>query len=242
MSAKIRHKPTWVRQGNVPEAAICAVSTAFDAFPSYFLVIREKSFYTWRSLPNLSRRDRRQMQQQPCSFPQPLICVAAPQDASLLAHWEIHLSHLEQTGLISVWSPLHLAAGVSRKQELSQQMKHAHLILLLSADFFNSSDCLMLMELALERSRTGIARIIPLILRPVAWQESSLNILAPWPSNEVPVTLLIGGRSSSASSFEIGVGSQRSGNPLARIIGETPTASFQYLRVRARPNRRGQCK
>jgi hypothetical protein len=33
-------------QGKVPGAAICAVSTAFYSFPSYFLVIMVKSLYT----------------------------------------------------------------------------------------------------------------------------------------------------------------------------------------------------
>jgi hypothetical protein len=43
------------------------------------------------------------------------------------------------------------------------------------------------------------------------------------------ITLLIRGHSSSVSSLEIGVGSQRRENSLTRIIAETPTASFQYL-------------
>jgi hypothetical protein len=119
-----------------------------------------------------------------------LVCVAAPEDAPLLDHWETHLRPLEQAGLISVWSPLHLVAGVAREQEMRQQLERTHLILLLlSADFFTSPNCLMMMEQALARSRTGTVRVIPLLLRPVAWQESSLSKLAPWPPNGKPITL-----------------------------------------------------
>jgi hypothetical protein len=129
------------------------------------------------------------MQQQILSSPLPLVCVAAPEDASLLGHWETHLRPLEQASLISVWSPLHLAAGASREQELRQHLERAHLILLLlSADFFASSDCLAIMDQALQSSQTGTVRVIPLLLRPVAWQESPLSGLASWPSNGIPIT------------------------------------------------------
>jgi hypothetical protein len=129
------------------------------------------------------------MQQQAHSSPLPLVCVSAPEDAALLGHWETHLRLLEQAGLISIWSELHLAAGVSREQEYRQHIKDAGLILLLlSADFFASSDCLAMMEQALERANEGIAQVIPLLLRPVAWQASSLRELVSWPSNGMPIT------------------------------------------------------
>lgn len=119
-----------------------------------------------------------------------VVCVAAPEDAQWLGQWEHHLQPLEQAGLISLWSELHLVAGASREQEYRQHLENASLILLLlSADFFHSPDCLAMMEHALERSRTGASQVIPLLLRSVTWQESPLGILTPWPSNEKPITL-----------------------------------------------------
>jgi hypothetical protein len=129
------------------------------------------------------------MQQYTHGHPMALVNIAAPEDAEMLNRWENHLRPLEQADLISIWSERHLAPGASREQELKQHLEGANLILLLlSADFFHSPDCLAAMEYALERSRTGTVRVIPLLLRPVAWQESPLAELAPWPPNGLPIT------------------------------------------------------
>ena len=104
-----------------------------------------------------------------------LVCVAVPEDMALLAHWETHLSPLQQTGLLTCWSKRHLMAGLVEAQTLKEQLDQADLILLLSADFFASSECMAAMEHALQRAHTGATRVIPLLLRPCAWQESPLN-------------------------------------------------------------------
>jgi hypothetical protein len=129
------------------------------------------------------------MQQYTHGHPLAMVCVAAPEDAALLGQWESHLQPLEQAGLISFWSERHLAPGTDRVQAFQHQFEAADLVLLLlSADFFSSSDCLAMMEQALERSQTGTTRVIPLLLRPVAWQESPLAEFTPWPSKRVPIT------------------------------------------------------
>lgn len=46
-----------------------------------------------------------------------------------------------------------------------------------------------MMEQALKRFQTGLIRVIPLLLRPVAWEESPLCTFASWPSNGKPITL-----------------------------------------------------
>jgi len=118
-----------------------------------------------------------------------LVCVSAPEDMALLGQWENHLRLLEQAGLISFWSELHLAPGANRVQAFQHQVDAADMVLLLlSADFFHSPDCLAMMERTIERSQTDKVRVIPLLLRPVAWQESPLSGLASWPSNEMPIT------------------------------------------------------
>lgn len=129
------------------------------------------------------------MQHQGHTHPLALVCVAAPEDESLLAHWETHLSPLQQAGLLTCWSKRHLTAGLFEEHTLKEQLDQADLILLLlSADFFASPECLAAMEHALQRARKKATCTIPLLLRPCAWQESPLNGLVCWPSNGTPLT------------------------------------------------------
>jgi internalin A len=120
-------------------------------------------------------------------LPLALVSIAAPEDAPMLSRWERHLRPLEQAGLLSFWSELHLAPGGDRVQAFQHQLNAADLVLLLlSADFFTAPNCLDMMEQALERSRTGAVQVIHLLLRPVAWQESPLAQFEPWPSHGEP--------------------------------------------------------
>jgi hypothetical protein len=136
------------------------------------------------------RRDGNLVQQHMTLSPFVVISVAALEDAAFLNQWESHLQPLQQAGLISFWSEQHVSAGASREQEWQHQLNQANLIvLLLSADFFASPDCLTMMKQALEHSHAGTTRVIPLLLRPVDWQESPLAELAHWPFNREPITL-----------------------------------------------------
>lgn len=130
------------------------------------------------------------MTQQPVQTrPMAVMCMAASKDAALLAQWETHLQPLVQAQLLSCWSELHLAAGADHEKERKAQLEKADLVvLLLSADFFDSPDCLVLMDAALERSHNGAVRVIPLLIRAVGWQDSPLGKLGPWPSNGKPIT------------------------------------------------------
>lgn len=129
------------------------------------------------------------MQPHPSRQPLAVVCVAAPEDAALLARWETHLHPLLQGQHISFWSERHLTGGADRMGELRRQVDSADLIvLLLSADFFANPECSILMEQALERLHGSTVRVIPLLLRPAAWQESPLSELVPWPSNGMPIT------------------------------------------------------
>ncbi len=118
-----------------------------------------------------------------------VMCVCAPEDKAYLTRWETHLRPLEQAGYLIVWSEQHLLAGTDRVQQINAHLEQADLIvLLLSADFFDSNECIALMEQALRRYQHGAAHLIPLLLRPVEWQESPLAPLSCIPSNQLPVT------------------------------------------------------
>lgn len=128
------------------------------------------------------------MQHQVDSHLLSLVCIAAPDDSVSLAHWETHLLPLQQTGWLSFWSEHVLQAGDERKALFTEHLDQADtIILLLSADFFASEECLTLMDYALHRSQDGTAKVIPLLVRPALWRESPLGMLACLPANEIPV-------------------------------------------------------
>src|SRR6266566_7385223 len=79
-----------------------------------------------------------------------------------------HLSQLKRDGLIEEWSDQQILAGSDRVQAIDQALHSAQIILLLiSADFLASDACYQIeMQQALERHRAGVARVIPIIVRP----------------------------------------------------------------------------
>lgn len=121
--------------------------------------------------------------------PVTIFCAAAPEDRSLLAQWETHLLPLQQAGYISVWSEHHLQAGETRNEQIRRYFEQADLILLLlSSDFFVSEECNELMKQALQRSQQGLVRVIPVLLRFAAWQDTDLGMLSSLPANGRPIT------------------------------------------------------
>jgi serine/threonine protein kinase len=125
----------------------------------------------------------------PPRAPVSLLCLCASADMVYLKQWETHLRPLEQEGYLTVWSERQLLAGAPHGQEINDHLERADLVvLLLSADFFASDDCITLMKKALLRHQRGEARLIPLLLRPCAWRESELASFACLPSDQQAVT------------------------------------------------------
>ena len=117
-----------------------------------------------------------------------MMSVCAPSDLVYLRQWETHLCTLERAGRSTVWSELRLLAGEPRAERINEHLAQANIIvLLLSADFFVSDECIALMNRALLCHRHGEACLIPLLLRPVTWQETPLASLSCMPSNLLPV-------------------------------------------------------
>ena len=68
-------------------------------------------------------------------------------------------------------------------------MTPASFSLLISADFLASDYCYDIeMQRALERHHAGEARVIPVILQPVDWQEAKFGALQALPVDAKPVT------------------------------------------------------
>ena len=84
-----------------------------------------------------------------------------------------------------------IAPGEDRAQEIDRNIQAADLILLLvSADFLSADSCYSIeLAAAMQRHEAGLARVIPVILRPVDWQTASFGRLEPLPPDGRPVTV-----------------------------------------------------
>jgi hypothetical protein len=111
-------------------------------------------------------------------------------DATLRDELDNHLSLLRQSGFITQWYDRNISAGTDWVDQIDQHLNTAHIILLLvSSDFLASNYCYSIeMKRALERHEAGEARVIPILLRPVDWQEAPFAKLQVLPQNASPVT------------------------------------------------------
>lgn len=101
-----------------------------------------------------------------------------------------HLSILQRQGVISNWRDRNISAGAEWEQEIKIHLDSAQIILLLISDDFLASDYCWEIELtrAMERHETGQAIVIPVIVRPVDWQDSQFGKLQALPKNGKPIT------------------------------------------------------
>jgi hypothetical protein len=125
--------------------------------------------------------------------PQPLeiFYSYAHEDEELRDKLEKHLSQLKRQGFISDWHDRDITAGSEWKNEIDKYLESAQIILLLiSPDFLASDYCHDVeMTRAMERHHTQEARVIPIILRPIDWEEAPFSKLQCLPRNAEPVTL-----------------------------------------------------
>jgi TIR domain-containing protein len=101
-----------------------------------------------------------------------------------------HFSILERCGVIDQWHDRKILPGDEWDRQISEYLETAHIILLLvSVDFLASPYCFDVETArALKRHDDGEARVIPIILRPAAWQVTPLGRLQVLPKDALPVT------------------------------------------------------
>jgi hypothetical protein len=104
-------------------------------------------------------------------------------DEELRNKLEVHLAMLKREGLITAWHDRRITAGRELDPAINEHTETAGIILLLvSPDFLASEYCYEIeMKRALERHAAGEARVIPVILRPCDWLNSSLKVLVATP-------------------------------------------------------------
>src|SRR6266567_4582221 len=98
----------------------------------------------------------------------------ASKDEKYLNELEKQLSGLKRRNLISNWYEGEISAGTDTAADIDKHISSAQLILLLvSPDFLASDYCYgSQMHHAMERHKTGEARVIPIILRPTNWEKT----------------------------------------------------------------------
>ncbi|MBD2102948.1 toll/interleukin-1 receptor domain-containing protein [Leptolyngbya sp. FACHB-261] len=101
-----------------------------------------------------------------------------------------HLRSLQRQGIISAWYDRQISPGAEYANEIDEHLNTAQVILLLvSPDFIDSDYCHDVeVKRAMERHRTGEARVIPVVLRPVDWRGAPFSKLRPLPKDAQPVT------------------------------------------------------
>jgi hypothetical protein len=101
-----------------------------------------------------------------------------------------HLSSLKRSGLVSVWHDGMIEAGGSWSDVIVRELESANMILLLiSADFIASEYCWSLeLRRALERRASGVAEVVPIIVRPADWENTPVAELQVLPANGIPIS------------------------------------------------------
>lgn len=96
----------------------------------------------------------------------------------------------ERAGQIIKWHDRKIIPGRELDQEIDHHLRRAHVILLfVSPHFIESRYCYEReVEVALERHDAGAARVVPVILRPCAWDVAPFARLLALPSDGKPVT------------------------------------------------------
>jgi len=116
--------------------------------------------------------------------------AATSKDDVLRVELVKHLATLEQEGIITGWSSQEILAGEEINQEVQRRLEEADIILLLvSADLIASGDLWeKQINKALSRHESGVAQVIPIILRPVDWETTPFGKLKPLPSQGIAIT------------------------------------------------------
>ena len=112
----------------------------------------------------------------------------APEDKTFVEELDKHLNPLEQAGVISCWDDRDIEPGLELDSEIIRHLDTANIILLLiSPDFLSSDDCKKKVSRAMERHERDKARVIPIYLRSVDWDNTPFRHLVWLPRDGRPI-------------------------------------------------------
>ena len=110
----------------------------------------------------------------------------APKDEAMQKKLEKQLSSLKRSHGITCWHRYLVSGGEEIRREVEEHLQCASVILLLiSPDYLDSGKWYELeIEIAMQRSEAGSARVVPVIIRPTyGWQEAPFGKLQALPKN-----------------------------------------------------------
>ena len=122
-------------------------------------------------------------------MPVEIFCCYARKDLEFLNELKTRLTPFQRQGLITLWADTDIGAGVEWEEEITKHLDTAQIILLFVSPDFLASDYIYRKEMkrAMERHERKEARVIPIILRKVHWQDV-LGHLQALPKNGKEVT------------------------------------------------------
>jgi hypothetical protein len=113
----------------------------------------------------------------------------APADEKYREQLDRHLAPLKGRIDFDVWHGRRVLAGDEREPVLASWQQGARIqLLLISSDYFGSPDCERELERALALHEAGQARVLPIIVRPVNWEDSPIAGFQVLPRGGRPVT------------------------------------------------------
>jgi len=123
-------------------------------------------------------------------MPVKIFCCYAHENQKLLNRLKKYLTPFFRNGLITLWTDRDIIAGADWEYEIDTHLISAHMFsLLVSPSFMASNYCYSVeMQKALERHYLGEARVIPIILYPIHWQETPIGRLQALPTNGKPIS------------------------------------------------------
>lgn len=113
----------------------------------------------------------------------------AHQDHELRQKLNEHLTPLTYSENLEIWQDQEIPPGADWKDHIDTHLKDADVILLLVSSSFIASEYCWSKEVlaALERHKAKTARVVPIILKPVRWQDTPLGQLQALPTGAKPV-------------------------------------------------------
>lgn len=113
----------------------------------------------------------------------------AHEDKALRDELEKHLSALKRQYRLTNWHDREILPGENWEQAIDHHLSTADIILLLiSPDFMASEYCYgKEMQRSLERHRAGTCCVIPILLRPIYWEDALFSSIQMLPTDAKPV-------------------------------------------------------
>lgn len=163
-----------------------------------------------------------------------LFLAHVSEDEPLLRELEQHLKALKRQNLIDFWHAQNVSPGGEWEEEIINRLNSAQVILLLISPAFLASDYCYSVEIrrALERHERGEARVIPIILRAIYWQDSPIGKLQALPEFGQPVTSRKWANRNEAF-FEVAKGIRQTIEKLATPSHNQIKNSVQNIKVEA---------